>query len=150
MRVPGAGPGPSATTAPMMRSSRPSPLMSPAEETEWPDKIERVHPVDHKAADARSNVRKIDRGCTSRSSAQHHRAVAGIVARAGRRARTACKWRPNCDIFKAVAVNVAGGGDRPAGVIACIRSVDHEPGSTECSKINGHGAGLRRMSSPGL
>ena len=47
--------------APMMRSSKPSPFTSPAEETEMPDVVVGIRPVDHEAADAQRNIHKVDR-----------------------------------------------------------------------------------------
>ena len=58
--------------------------------------------------------------------AEQHVAVAGIAARARRRAGTVGTRRPDDEVVEAVAVDVAGGGDRKAGIIVRIRPVDHE------------------------
>ena len=47
-----------------------------------------IRPVDYKATDARRNVHQIDRGAKSGRTTEHDVAIAGITARAGRRAGT--------------------------------------------------------------
>ena len=114
------------TGAPMMRSSKPSPLMSPAEETEKPERSPASAPWITKPPMPSGDVHEIDRRAESARLAEHHIAVAGTVARARRRAGTVGKVGPDDEVVEAVAVDVAGGGDRKAGPIARIRAVDHE------------------------
>ena len=69
--------GPSAA-APMIRSSKPSPLTSPAEETEQPDWSHRIRAVDHEAAGAARrhcgdrSPRRSRRPCRTPHSCRRH------------------------------------------------------------------------------
>ena len=87
--------------------------------------------MDHEAADACRYAHEIDRRAESASLAEHHIAVAGLVARARRRSGTVGMAGPDDEVVEAVAVHVTGGGNRHARVIGNIRAVDHEAASTE-------------------
>ena len=73
-------PGPSAPSAPMIRSSKPSPLTSPAEDTEWPDIIVRAFAMDDEAAVAGRDRGEVDLRRKTAGLAEHHIAVARLVA----------------------------------------------------------------------
>ncbi len=109
----------------MMRSSKPSPLISPAEETKA-GKIVRIRAVDHEAANAGGNVHKIDCRPEPAGFSEHHIAVAGIGARSRRRAGTVGRARSNDNVVEAVAIDVPGRGNRLACPIERIHAVDHE------------------------
>ena len=83
--------------------------------------------MDHEAADACGDIQEVDRGAEAACLAEHHIAVAGSVARSRRYAGTVGTGRPDDEVVEAVAVDVACGGDRKAGLIARIFPVDHEP-----------------------
>ena len=122
-RIEAVLPGPSPRVAPMMRSSKPSPLTSPAEDTETPEKSMRILAMDDEAAVAGRDGGEVDLRREARGLAEHHVAgarigacVAGAIAVPG----------PDDEVVEAVTVDVAGRGDRNAGLIVRVLAVDDE------------------------
>ena len=101
--------------------------MSPAEETEMPESIARVLAMDDEARRSRQRPRRGRSPPRSRRLAEHHVAV----ARSG--ACVAGAVGPLCSddqVVEAVAVDVAGRGDRSAGEVIDFLAMDDEADRT--------------------
>ena len=112
--------------APTIRSSKPSPLTSPAEETLKPAWSPAVSPWMMKPSAGRERrevdhlpARAVDRA-EARRLAEHHIGLAGIVA------AVVAAVRPDDQVGEAVAVDVARRGDAVAGVVARRIALDDE------------------------
>ena len=100
-----------------MRSSKPSPLTSPAPATERRC-VACVDAVEAKAVGAVEG-REIEAGTEPRGSAEHDVALAGIRIPVSIGAGSA-----DDDIAEAVAVDVPGRGDRAAAIVVRIDAVE--------------------------
>ena len=92
------------TGAPTIRSSKPSPLTSPAEATEPAAIVNGRLAADLEAVAAVEGGRQVEIGGEARGLAEHH------IARPGTAMSAAA--RPDDQVVEAVAVDVAGRGDR--------------------------------------
>ena len=112
-----------APSAPMIRSSKPSPLTSPAEDTDWPDRSSASCAMDDEAAVAGRDRGEVELRRKAAGVAEHHVAVARLVACV---AGAVGDRSPDDQVVEAVAVDVAGRGDRIAGLIARVLAMDDE------------------------
>ena len=118
-------------------SSKPSPLTSPAEETEDAAVVTGIDAVEAEAVGA-VEAREIERGGKARSLAEHHIALAriGVPARIGARGA-------DQDVVEAVAIDVPRRGDGLAAAVTGIDAVEAEAvGAVEAREIE------RRRQSP--
>ena len=122
----------SAPLAPTIRSAKPSPLTSPAEATERPLLSAAAAPLSLKPL-LPSRRREIDVGGKARGLAEHHVARAGMSLPCGSAQRSA-----DDQVGEAVAVDVAGRGDRAAAVVARRRAAELEAvAAVEASRDRG-------------
>ena len=93
--------------------------------------------MNDKAAVARRDAGEVDLGGETAGLAEHHIAVAGIAKCV---AGAVAIWGPDDQVVEAVAVDVAGRGDRSAGEIARVLPVDDKAADARCDvdKIDGH------------
>ena len=85
--------------------------------------VARVLAMDDEAAVAARERGEVDLRRKAAGVAEHHVAVAGIVACVAGAVAVGC---PDDEVVEAVAVDVARRGDRNAGVVARILAMDHE------------------------
>ena len=98
-------PGPSPRVAPMIRSSKPSPLMSPADDTQMPEISAASWPWMTNAAVASRDRGEVDLRHKARRLTEHHVAVASTIPRVGGPTATECS---DDEVVEAVAIDIAG------------------------------------------
>src|SRR4029453_19373166 len=97
--------------------------------------IARVLAMDDEAAVAGRDRGEVDRRRKGAGVAEHHVGVACIVACVAGATATSC---PDDEVIEAVAVDVAGRGDRKAGLVVHVLAMDDEaplPAATAARSI---------------